>query len=128
VRTSHKALKNIDKYVKGFPEDVQQILQEIRTTIRKAAPNAEETISYRMPTFTLKGLLVSFAAYKKHIGLYPAPRGSEKFNRELSRYRAARSTVRFPLDKPVPFQLIRQIVKLRAKENLRRAREKGKKK
>jgi len=127
MRTSHPAPKNIDEYVKGFPDDVQQILQEIRTTIRKAAPNAEETISYRMPTFTLKGLLVSFAAYKKHIGLYPAPRGGEKFNKELSPYRAAKSTVKFPLDKPVPFQLIRQMVKLRAKENLRRVRERGKK-
>jgi uncharacterized protein YdhG (YjbR/CyaY superfamily) len=127
MKTGHPAPNSIDEYVTGFPGDVQKILQAIRTTIRKAAPDAKETISYQMPTFTLKGLLVSFAAHKNHIGLYPAPRGSEKFNKELFPYRAAKSTVRFPLDKPVPFELIRQIVKLRVRENLRKEREKGKK-
>lgn len=127
MRTGHSVPKSIDEYVTDFPDDVQKTLQEIRTTIRKAAPDAKETISYKMPTFTLKGLLISFAAHKNHIGLYPAPRGSEKFNKELSPYRAAKSTVRFPLDEPVPFELIRQIVKLRVKENLRKEREKGKK-
>ncbi|HKZ84271.1 MAG TPA: DUF1801 domain-containing protein [Anaerolineae bacterium] len=118
----------IDEYIAGFPADVQEILTKIRTTIRNAAPDAEETISYRIPTFTLKGLLVSFAAYKKHIGLYPAPAGSRKFNKALSAYRAAKSSVRFPLDKPIPFDLITQIVKLRVKDNLRRAEAKAKKK
>jgi len=121
------APKNIDEYIAGFPHDVQEILEKIRMTIRKAAPDAEEKISYQMPAFTLKGNLVSFAAYKKHIGLYPAPAGTKKFNEELSVYRAAKSSVRFPLDRPIPFDLISQIVKLRMKENLERAEAKQKK-
>ena len=121
------APKNIDEYIAGFPHDVQEILEKIRMTIRKAAPDAEEKISYQMPAFTLKGNLVSFAAYKKHIGLYPAPAGTKKFNKELSVYRAAKSSVRFPLDRPIPFDLISQIVKLRMKENLERAEAKQKK-
>ena len=119
---------SIDEYIADSPPDTQGILQNIRRAIRKAAPEAEETISYGMPTFTLMGFLVSFAAYKKHIGLYPAPEGTKRFNKELSVYRAAKSTVRFPLDKPVPLDLISQIVKLRVKDNLKRAASKAKKK
>ena len=120
--------KDMDAYIAGFPDDVQEVLQKVRVTIRKAAPNAEETISYKMPTFTLKGkYLIYFAAYKKHIGLYPAPRGTEKFNKELSAYRAAKSSIRFALDKPIPFDLIRKIVKFRVEENLKRAEAKGRK-
>lgn len=95
-------------------------------TIRKAAPDAIETIKYQMPTFTLEGNLVHFAAFKKHIGLYPAPRGIEPFKDELSVYEGAKSTVRFPLDKPIPFDLISEIVKFRVKKNLERAEAKGK--
>ena len=102
---------------------MQEILEKIRKTIRKAAPDAEETISYLIPTFTLKGkYLVYFAAYKKHIGLYPAPRGSEKFKKELSRYEGGKGTVRFPLDKPIPLALITRIVKFRIKQNLEKAK------
>jgi uncharacterized protein YdhG (YjbR/CyaY superfamily) len=97
--------KNIDEYIAGFPNDVQEILQKIRVTIRKAAPDAEETIKYQIPTFTLKGNLVHFAAFKKHIGFYPAPTGIEKFKKELSVYKGAKGSVRFPLDKPIPFDL-----------------------
>ena len=119
--------RNIDEYIAGFPTDVQEILEKIRTTIKKAAPGAEETISYQIPTFTLKGkYLVYFAAYKKHIGLYPAPRGVEKFKKELSLYEGGKGTVRFPLDKPIPFGLIKRIVKFRVKENLERAKAKRK--
>ncbi len=118
--------KTIDEYIAGFPQDVQETLQKVRMTIRKAAPEAQETIKYKMPTFTLKGNLISFAAYKRHIGLYPAPIGSESFNKALSVYRSAKSTVRFPLDKPIPFDLIDQIVKLRVQDNLKRAESKGK--
>jgi uncharacterized protein YdhG (YjbR/CyaY superfamily) len=129
MRTDQTASKNIDEYIAGFPHDVQEILEKIRTTIRKAAPEAEETISYQMPTFTLKGkYLIYFAAYKKHVGLYPAPRGNAEFNEELSVYKAGKGTVRFPLDKPIPFDLISKIVKFRAKENLERAQAKGKQK
>ena len=102
MRTKQTAPQNIDEYIAGFPNDVQEILEEIRMTIRKAAPDAEETIKYRMPTFTLKGNLVHFAAFKKHIGLYPAPTGIEKFKNELSVYQGAKGSVRFPLDKPIP--------------------------
>lgn len=117
----------IDDYIASFPEDVQELLQKIRQTIRHAAPDAQEAISYQIPTFKLKGNLVSFAAYKTHIGLYPAPAGDEQFMQKLSVYRAAKASVRFPLDKPIPYDLIRQIVELRVEENLRRAAAKEKK-
>lgn len=112
--------KDIDAYIAGFPEPVQELLQKIRLTIRQAAPEAEETIKYAIPTFTLKGNLISLAAYKKHIGLYPAPAGDESFRKELSPYLAAKSTIRFPLDKPIPFDLIAKIVTFRVKEHLER--------
>ena len=128
MRTNQTAPKDIDEYIAGFANDVQEILEKIRMTIRKAAPDAEETMSYQIPTFTLKGnYLVYFAAYKKHIGLYPAPRGIEKFKKELSVYEGGKGTVRFPLDKPIPFGLIRRIVMFRVQENLERAKAKGKK-
>lgn len=114
--------RNIDEYIAGFPDDVQKILEKIRRTIRKAAPDAEEKISYQMPAFTLKGNLVYFAAYKKHIGLYPRVTGIAKFKKELSRYEGAKGSVRFPLDEPIPYDLISKIVKFRAKENLGRGR------
>jgi uncharacterized protein YdhG (YjbR/CyaY superfamily) len=119
--------RNIDEYIAGFPRDIQEILEKIRSTIKKAAPDAEEKISYRMPTFTLKGNLVHFAAFKKHIGFYPTPTGTEKFQKELSAYKGAKGSVRFPLDKPIPYALISKIVKFRVKENLERAKAKGKK-
>ena len=122
------AAKNINEYIAGYPDDVQKILQKIRTTIRKAAPDAKEAISYQIPTFTLKGNLVHFAAFKKHIGFYPTSGAIAKFQRELSAYEGAKGTARFPLDKPIPFSLISKIVKFRVKENLARAKAKGKKK
>jgi uncharacterized protein YdhG (YjbR/CyaY superfamily) len=129
MRTKQPTPKNIDEYIAGFPNDVQEILEKIRMTIRKAAPRAQEKISYQIPTFTLDGAyLIYFAAYKKHIGLYPAPRGSEEFKAELSAYEGGKGTVRFPLDKPIPFGLISRIVKFRIKENLERAKAKAKKK
>ena len=127
MRKSQSEPKDIDGYIAGFPEDIQKILEKIRTTIRKAAPDAEETIKYQMPTFTLHGNLVHFAAYKKHIGFYPVPRGIEEFKKALSAYGGAKSTVRFPLDKPIPFGLISKIVKFRVKKNLERAEGKRKK-
>ncbi len=128
MTTNKTAPKNIDEYIADFPEDVQEILEKIRLTIRNAAPDAEETIKYQMPTFTLKGNLVHFAAYKKHIGLYPAPSGIEKFKDELSAYKGAKGSVRFPLNQPIPYNLIGEIVKFRVQENLERAEAKGKKK
>ena len=118
--------QSIDEYIASFPPDIQAILHKIRLTIRTAAPQAEETMKYQMPTFTLKGNLVYFAVYKKHIGVYPVPAGTEKFQKELAPYRGAKSAVRFPLDQPIPFNLISQIVKFRVKENLARAEARGK--
>ncbi len=120
--------KDIDEYISGFPKDVQEILEKIRVTIREAAPDAQETINYQIPTFTLKGNLVHFAAFKKHIGFYPAPSGIEKFKNELSGYESAKGSVQFPLDQPIPYDLISQITKFRVKENLEKAAAKGKKK
>jgi len=128
MRTDQTAPKSMDDYIAEFPKDVQEILENIRRTIKKAAPDAEETINYQMPTFTLKGNLVHFAAYNKHVGFYPTPTGIEKFNKELSVYEGAKGSVRFPLDKPIPFDLISKIVKFRVKENLERAEAKRKKK
>lgn len=119
--------KSIDEYIAGFPRDIQEILEKIRMTIRKAAPDAEETIKYDMPTFTLKGNLVHFAAFKKHIGFYPPVTGPEKFKAQLSAYAGPKGNLRFPLDQPLPYDLIREIVMFRVKENLERAEAKGKK-
>jgi uncharacterized protein YdhG (YjbR/CyaY superfamily) len=121
MKTEQAAPQDIDEYIAGFPEDVQELLRKIRMTIRKAAPNAGEAIKYRMPTFTLNGNLVHFAAFKNHIGFYPAPSGIEAFKDELSAYEGAKGSVRFPLDKPIPFDLIRRIVKFRVKESLESA-------
>ena len=106
---------SIDDYLRAFPADVQAILTEVRQTIRRAAPAAEETISYRMPTFTLDGkVLVHLAAWKRHLSLYPVPAVDEALEREISPYRAARSTLRFPYDQPIPYELIGRLVVLRA--------------
>lgn len=120
--------KDINKYIAGYPKGVQEILEKIRATIREAAPNAQETISYGIPTFTLKGNLVHFAAYKKHIGFYPTSSGIQKFKDELSAYKMSKGTVQFPLDQPIPHDLIRRITAFRVTENLERAAAKGKKK
>lgn len=110
--------ETIDQYIAGFPADVQEILQQIRKTIQKAAPDAIEAISYAMPTFKLNGNLVHFAAYKSHIGLYPAPQGIEAFKKELSVYKGAKGSVQFPLDQPMPLALITKIVKFRVTQSL----------
>jgi uncharacterized protein YdhG (YjbR/CyaY superfamily) len=127
VENNKVGFTSIDEYIAIFPKETQKILQEIRATIRAAAPEAEEKISYQMPTFTLKGNLVHFAAFKKHIGFYPTPTGIEKFKKELSVYDGAKGSIQFPLDKPMPYGLISKIVKFRVKENLAKAAAKGKK-
>jgi len=127
MKTDKTSPKSIDEYIAGFPKDVQAILQKIRMTIRKAAPDAEEAIKYQIPTFTLKGNLVHFGAYKNHIGFYPAPRAIEEFKKELSAYEGSKGTVRFPFDKPIPYALITRIVKFRVKKNLEKAEAKSKK-
>jgi uncharacterized protein YdhG (YjbR/CyaY superfamily) len=115
---ARQAARDIDAYIACFPADVQKILEAVRRTIRKAAPEAVETISYQIPTFTLNGKhLIYFAGYKSHVGVYPAPVGNPEFKGDLSAYAAGKGTVRFPLDEPMPFDLIRQIVKFLVKEN-----------
>lgn len=128
METKKTSPKDIDEYIANFPQDIQVILQELRATIKKAAPDAEETISYQMPTFRLKGNLVHFAAHKNHIGFYPTPSGIEKFKKELSAYDGAKGSVKFPLDKPIPLDVIDKIVRFRVSENLEKAAAKLKKK
>jgi uncharacterized protein YdhG (YjbR/CyaY superfamily) len=120
--------QNIDEYIARYPKDVQVLLEKIRATIHKAAPKAEEAIKYQIPTFVLSGNLVFFAAFANHISLYPAPRGSKEFKKELSQYEGGKGTVQFPLGKPIPFSLIRRIVNYRIKENLERAEARKEKK
>jgi uncharacterized protein YdhG (YjbR/CyaY superfamily) len=125
MKTNPTAPNDIDEYISGFPKDVQGKLEKIRMTIKKAVPAAEETISYKMPTFNLNGkYLIYFAAYKRHIALYPAPIGNEDFQEEIAPYESGKGTLQFPLDKPIPFNLIRKIVRFRAKENLARPNHK----
>lgn len=118
---------SIDEYIATFPEEVRAKLQQIRETIKAAAPDAEEKISYQMPTFALKGNLVHFAAHKNHIGFYPMPSAIEAFKEEIARYESAKGSIQFPLDEPVPLDLITRIVKLRVAENLKKAELKSRK-
>ena len=115
-----KKFQTVDEYISAFPADVQAKLKSLRRAIRKAAPQAEEGISYQMPAFKLNGNLVYFAAYKNHIGFYPTSSGIEAFKKELSPYKWSKGAIQFPLDKPVPFDLVERIVVFRAKENLRK--------
>ncbi len=116
---------NIDEYIAGFPEDTQKILEQIRATIKEAASEAEETISYAMPTFKLKGILVYFAAFKNHIGFCALPTGNEAFQKELTVYKTRKGSIQFPLGQPMPLELISKMVQFRIAENVEKA---GKKK
>jgi uncharacterized protein YdhG (YjbR/CyaY superfamily) len=120
--TGRAAPKSIDEYIASFPPEVQAVLEKIRLTIRKAAPDAQETISYRIPTFALNGALVHFAAFKEHIGFYPPVRGDARLVKAASAYAGEKGNLRFPLNQPIPFGLIEKLVKLRAKQNLLKAR------
>lgn len=111
----------VDEYILQFSSEVQEILQALRKLVKDTVPEAEEKISYQMPTYYLNGNLVHFAAYKNHIGFYPTPSGIEAFKDELSNYKGAKGSVQFPIDKPMPFDLIRKIVEFRAVENKNKA-------
>jgi uncharacterized protein YdhG (YjbR/CyaY superfamily) len=128
MKSGQAALKNIDEYIAGFPPEVQEKLETIRATIRKAAPKAEEAISYMIPTFRLHGNLVHFAAYKNHIGFYPGAGGIAAFQEELAGYETSKGTVQFPLDKRLPLTLITKIVKFRMQQNLDKVAAKAAKK
>lgn len=120
--------ESVEDYIAGFPPAVRSILRKMRATIRKAAPEAEERISWGMPSYALGGILTSFAAFEKHVSLFPGPDGIEKFKKELAPYGTSKGTVRFPYGTPVPYGLIARIVKFRIKENRARAEAKRKKK
>jgi uncharacterized protein YdhG (YjbR/CyaY superfamily) len=116
VKPAPSSREAVDAYIAGFPPEVQHILERIRTTIREAAPGAEEAIKYGLPTFLLNGNLVHYGAFKDHIGFYPTPSGIEAFTDELSTYRGAKGSVQFPLDRPIPYDLVRRIVQYRVNE------------
>ncbi len=128
MKSSKEPPKSIDEYIAGFPEDVQAILQKIRSTIKRAAPDAEEAVKYGIPTFVLNGNLVHFGGFQKHIGFYPTPSGIEEFKDELSVYKSAKGSVQFPLDQPMPYSLISKIVVFRAKKVREKAVSKKKSK
>jgi uncharacterized protein YdhG (YjbR/CyaY superfamily) len=130
IMTDRSTARNIDEYIVAFSPEVQKILQNIRLTIREAAPDVVEKISYQIPAFTLSGSdLIYFAAFKKHIGIYPPVKGDKKLSKEISPYKGEKGNLRFPLDEPIPYELISRIVKFRVKEHLeRRASKKGAKK
>lgn len=120
--------KTIDEYIMQFPPEVQEILKTLRKVIKESAPNTEEKISYQMPTFYLHGNLVHFAAHKNHIGFYPTPSGIDAFKYELSEYKGAKGSVQFPIEKPLPYDLISEIVKFRVAENRKEVESKPKRK
>ena len=123
-----KKAKDIDDYISKFPADVQAILQKVRKTIRHAAPEAKETISYMMPAVKQHGILVYFAAWEKHIGMYPPISGDKTLERAIARYAGPKGNLQFPLDEPIPYDLIERLVKLRVKQDSAKAAEKRKKK
>ncbi len=122
--SKNEPVRTMDQYIAGFPKPIQVVLGKLRNTIRKAAPGAEETISYAIPTFTLEGNLVHFAAFQNHIGFYPAPSGIKAFSKELSAYEGAKGSIKFPNGKPIPLNLVTRIVKFRVKENLAKSKDK----
>jgi len=123
IMSQRRRFNTIDEYIGTFPKSIQEVLQELRQAVRKAAPEAEEAISYQIPTFKLNGNLVHFAAFKNHIGFFPTSSGIRAFKKELSGYELSKGTVRFPLDKPLPLSLVSRIVKFRVKENLARVKK-----
>lgn len=124
MQDQKNSYNSIDEYILQFPPEIQRILKKIRDVIKKNAPEAEEKISYQMPTFYLNGNLVHFAAHKNHIGFYPTPSGIAAFENELSEYKRAKGSVQFPLDKPIPYELISKIVEFRVVENQKKANSK----
>lgn len=119
--------KDIDSFIADFPKETQKLLQQVRETIQKAAPEAQETINYGIPTFKLNGNLVHFSGYKHHIGFYPGAAGIKAFEKEISKYKNAKGSVQFPLDQPIPFDLITRITKFRVQQNIEKAEAKKKK-
>ncbi|MFD2601112.1 iron chaperone [Flavobacterium suzhouense] len=119
--------KHINEYIAGFTPEVQKLLEQVRQTVQKTAPDAEESISYGMPAFKLNGNLVYFAAFTNHIGFYALPSGNEAFQKEISNYKTGKGSIQFPFDKPLPLDLIAKIVKFRVEENIQKSGLKKKK-
>lgn len=124
MKENSTPIDTIDAYIAQFPSEIQVILQKIRLIVREAAPEAKEKISYQMPTFELHGNLVHFAAFKNHIGFYPTPSGVEEFQAELAPYVSAKGSIQFPLNQPMPYELMERIVQFRVAESLEKAKEK----
>jgi len=125
MTTRRTAPRNIDEYIAAFAPDVQAILQQVRQVVRSAAPDAEEAISYQIPAFKQNGVLVYFAAFKKHIGFYPPVRGDERLVKAASPYAGEKGNLKFPLDQPIPFKLIERITKFRVKQSMAKRKAKG---
>ena len=117
MKESKKQFTTIEEYIKSFPKEIQEILETIRQIVRSAAPNVTETISYQMPTSRLKGILVHFTAHRSHIGFYPTPSAITEFSQKLSNYEFSKGSIKFPLNQPIPLDLIKEIVEFRVKEN-----------
>jgi uncharacterized protein YdhG (YjbR/CyaY superfamily) len=113
-----RAAENVDKYIEQFPPEIRELLARMRETIRQSSPDAEELISYAIPSYKLNGMLVHFAAFSKHIGFYPGAGGITEFAKELTGYKTSKGTVQFPFDRPLPLDLVKRIVKFRVKQNL----------
>ncbi len=128
MKATSTKFKTVDEYLSALPANTKAILKEVRKTIRQAAPQAEELISYNMPAFRLNGMLVYYAAWKDHVGFYPVSSAIKAFQKELSDYKTSKGAIQFPIDRPIPFGLITKIVKFRVKENLEKAKAKLKKK
>jgi uncharacterized protein YdhG (YjbR/CyaY superfamily) len=128
MKTSKPKFSNADEYIAMFPDNVKEVLQKIRLTIKKTAPAAEEVISYQMPAFKLNGMLVWYAANKEHIGFYPTPSPIRVFKKELANYKTSKGAIQFPIDKAIPLKLIKDIVEFRINENLEKAERKLKEK
>lgn len=125
MKTVSTIPETIDEYISAFPSEIQALLEKMRLTIRKAAPHASEKICYRMPTFYLNGNLVHFAAFKHHIGFYPAPSGIDAFQDELGKYKTSKGAIQFPLDEPLPLKLVEAIVRFRVQENTNKISKKS---
>ncbi len=126
MKSKIKSFETIDEYIENFPDDIQKLLQRIRMTIKKAAPKAEEVISYGMPAFKQKSVLVYFAAFKDHIGFFPTAKPIEVFKEKLKKYKTSKGTIQFPLNKNLPLDLITEITKFRLKEDLENQKKKNK--
>ncbi len=124
MKTERKGFTSINEYIQSFPKEIRKILNELKTAIKTAAPGATERISYQIPTFYLNGNLVHFAAFKNHIGFYPTSSGISAFQDELRGYKSAKGSVQFPIDKPLPMDLIKRIVRYRVEENRRNPKNK----